>query len=247
MSRVADRPRPRALIYGAAIGGLGWLVLTVALEHLLTPELGPARHTISEYANGGGVAGPLMVAGFLAWAGSLAATAVLLSQEPLQRHVVVTRLLPDVLFALLLIAAAGAIVTALFPTQPGSVLPPAPLKSNSAQLHALGSNLIQLCFYPAALLSLMLPGPRWFPLVTVLLLLVAVAVGPALAVLGVDAPGARQRVQLAAGCGWQFSLLVAWRSTGRPGYLPDNGTRRSSRRTETSESPHPRRSSTLYR
>ena len=127
-------------------------------------------------------------------------------------------MLGNVLSALLLIAAVGAVLVAVFPAQTSAgLLPPGQLDSNTGRLHALGSDLIQLCFYPAVLLSLMVPTPRWFPLVAVALLVVAVAVGPALALLGVDASGTRHRVRLAAGCGWQFALLAAWRSAARAG------------------------------
>ena len=206
------------MIYGVAIATLSWFVLTVVLEHVLVPDLGPARHTISEYANARGAAGPLMVAGFLMWAGSLGTTGVLVLRDSLQDRAAMMRALGNVLSALLLIAAVGAIVVAVFPTQTSAgLLAPGQLDSNTGRLHALGSDLIQLCFYPAVLLSLILPTPRWFSLVAVALLAVAIAVGPALALLGVDGSGARQRVRLAAGCGWQFALLAAWRSVARAG------------------------------
>lgn len=223
MSPVDDRAPRSGLIHGAAIASLSWFVLTVVLQHVLVPELSPARDTISEYANEGGAAGPLMTAGFLMWAGSFATTAVFLFRGPQQGRAGVMRVLRDVLCALLLIAAVGAIVTALFPTQTGAgLLPPGQLKSDTERLHALGSDLIQTSLYPAAVLSVILPGPRWFRLVTVALVVVEAAVGPALAVLDVDASGARQRLQLAAGCGWQFALLVAWRSAARAAYHTDN-------------------------
>ena len=213
MSALHDRVRESVLLHGVAIACLSWFVLTVLLEHVLVPELEPARHTISEYANARGAAGGLMVAGFLVWAASLATTALLVLRAPLQGHSGVMRALRNVLFALLLVAAVGAMVIGFFPTQTDAGLLPADrLESNTQRLHALGSDLIQLCFYPAVLLSLILPGPRWLPMVAVAVLVIAVAVAPALAVLGVDASGARQRVQLAAGCGWQFALLAAWRS-----------------------------------
>ena len=208
-----DRVHQSVLIHGVALASLSWFVLTVVLEHVLVPELEPARHTISEYANARGAAGALMVAGFLIWAASLATTALLVLRTPLRGHAGVLRALRNVLFALLLVAAVGAMVVALFPTQTAAGLLPADsLESNTQRLHALGSDLIQLCFYPAVLLSLILPSPRWFSIVAIAVLVIAVAVAPALAVLDVDASGARQRVQLAAGCGWQFALLAACRS-----------------------------------
>ncbi len=213
MSPVDDRVPQRVLVHGVAIASLSWFVLTVVVEHLLVPEVEPARHTISEYANAGGAPGALMVAGFLIWAASLATTAVLVLRAPLGGHAGVMRALRNLLFALLLVAAVGAMVVGLFPTETDAGLLPADsFESNTRRLHALGSDLIQLCFYPAVLLSLILPGPRWFSNVAVAVLVIAVAVAPALAALGVDASGARQRVQLAAGCGWQFALLAAWRS-----------------------------------
>jgi hypothetical protein len=213
MSQVDDGVRQSALIHGAAIASLSWFALTVVLEHFLVSELGPARHTISEYANARGAAGPLMVGGFLMWAASLTTTALLALRAPLQSHAGVTRVLRNGLVALLLVAAVGAVVVALFPTQSrAGLLPTGQLGSNAERLHALGSDLIQACFYPAVLVSLMLTRPRWFRIVAVVVLVVAVGVAPALAVLGVDAPGVRQRIQLAAGCGWQFALLAALRS-----------------------------------
>ena len=201
------------MIHGAAVASLSWFVLTVVLEHVLVSELEPTRHTISEYANAPGAAGPLMVAGFLIWAAALAATAVLVARSPVQGGSGGTRLLHNALFALLLLAASGAILTALFPTQTrAGLLPPGQLESNAGRLHAFGSDLIQACFYPAVLVSLILPTPRWFRILGLALLGVAVAIAPALAVLGVDASGGRQRIQLAAGCGWQFALLAALRS-----------------------------------
>lgn len=217
MSPVDDRVRKSVLVHGLAIASLSWFVLTIVLEHVLVPELEPARHTISEYANARGAAGALMVAGFLVWAASLATTALLVLRAPLQGHAGVVRALRSVLFALLLGAAVGAVVVALFPTQTAAgLLPAGSLESNTQRLHALGSDLIQLCFYPAVLLSLILPSPRWFSIVAVAVFVIAVAVAPALAALDVDASGARQRVQLAAGCGWQFALLAAWRSAAAP-------------------------------
>ncbi len=213
MSPVDDRVRQSVLIHRVAIASLSWFVLTVVLEHFLVPELQPARHTISEYANARGGAGALMVAGFLIWAASLATTALLILRAHLQGPAGVMPALRNVLFALLLVAAVGAMVVALFPTQTDAgLLPAASLESDTQRLHALGSDLIQLSFYPAVLLSLILPTPRWFSIVAVAVLVIAVAVVPALAVLDVEAPGVRQRVQLAAGCGWQFALLAASRS-----------------------------------
>ncbi len=125
MSPVDNRVRQSASIRGAAIASLSWFVLTVVLEHVLVSELGPARHTISEYANARGAAGPLMVAGFLMWAASLATTALLVLMVRLQGRAGVMRMLPNVLFALLLVAAVGATLTALFPTQTqAGLLPP---------------------------------------------------------------------------------------------------------------------------
>ena len=212
MSPVDDRARSGALIHAAAIATLSWFVLTVALEHVLVPELTPARHTISEYANARGAAGPVMVVGFLMWAASLGMTAVLLRRHPVQGRGVVTRVLRNALFGLLIIAAVGAIATALFPTQTNAgVIAPGHVGSNGGGLHGLASGLIRLCFYPAVVLSIIIiPTPRWFRSTAVTLLLIAAAVGPALAMLDLDAAGARQRVQLASGCGWQLALLAAW-------------------------------------
>ena len=143
MSPVDDRVRQSVLVHGVAIASLSWFVLTVVLEHVLVPELEPARHTISEYANARGAPGALMVAGFVIWAAALAATALVVLRAPLHGHPGVMRALRDVLFALLVVAAVGATVVALFPTQTAAGLLPADsLESNTQRLHALGSDLI---------------------------------------------------------------------------------------------------------
>src|SRR5688572_25242628 len=94
--------------------GLGVFVVGVVIEHLVNPGLSPSRHQVSEYVNRD--AGGLMVAAFLAWAASLAATVAWAGQIQPQ---------PRLLMVSLVVASCGLFVAACFPTQTSAgELPP---------------------------------------------------------------------------------------------------------------------------
>jgi hypothetical protein len=131
-------------------------VAIVLLEHLLVPELAPARHTISEYANAR--PGGLMVCAFLAWAASLAVTALLVWRDRRKRPRSVAR---AVLIALLVIATLGLLVTACFRTQTSAgLLPPGTQRSVGGRLHDLGSGIAMLALFGAVVASIDVIGKR---------------------------------------------------------------------------------------
>jgi Protein of unknown function (DUF998) len=179
-----------------ALAGLAAFAGIVVLEHLLVPGLAPARHMISEYANAR--AGALMTAGFLAWALSLVATAVLVRAHP-------------ALCAPLLLAAVGVFVTACFATQTsGGALSPGVHRSTAGRLHDLGSGLVILALLGAVVASIVLVrAPTAFRLRAGALLLLAVVTSATLLATGDHVPGVRQRVLVAVGCAWQALLLQA--------------------------------------
>ncbi len=183
------------MLRAAAIGGLAAFAAIVLLQHALAPELSPLRHTISEYANAR--AGALMVAGFLAWALSLAATAALVWPAR------------TVLAVLILIAALGILATACWATQTSAgELPPGVRRSLGGRLHDLGSGVAALALLGAAIASVVTTRtPVAFRVAATVLIVVAAGVAAALLAAGDPAPGVRQRVLLAAGCIWQALLL----------------------------------------
>jgi hypothetical protein len=183
-----------------ALGGLIAFVAIVVLQHLLVPELAPRRNTISEYANAN--VGWLMVAGFLAWALSLAATADLVRRDG---HSVAHGLLVACIGA----AALGMLVTACFPTQTiAGVLPAGVERSTAGRLHDLGSGAVMLALFAASVIALRaIAWPSWFRWWTVGLLALAVVGGGALLTGGQDFGGLRQRLLVTVGCAVQAALL----------------------------------------
>ena len=180
-----------------ALGGLGTFVAAVFVEHVLTPSLDPARHTISEYANAG--TGPIMTFGFAAWAASLTATAAWTWRD--------RRRWP--LALLLVLAALGMAITACFPTQSvAGSLPPGALRTTTGRLHDLGSGLTSVALLAAAIASAAATWPpRRFRVGAAGLVVVALLADGLLLAIGPDVAGIRQRLLVAIGCGWQLLLL----------------------------------------
>ncbi|MDQ3933067.1 MAG: DUF998 domain-containing protein [Actinomycetota bacterium] len=185
--------------------GVGVFVGVVLLQHAASAELRPHRHVISEYANTD--AGSIMGAGFVAWAVGLVATSLLVLRrtrpEPRDRA-------GQLLALCLMLAAAGATVTAIFETQAvGSVVPPGTTRTAAGRLHDAGSGVLSVALLLAGVTSVHAAGfARWFRRTTIALMLVAVVVDVALLVAGDPVPGVRQRVLVAAGCGWQVALIA---------------------------------------
>jgi hypothetical protein len=187
---------------------LAVFLFTLAAEHLLQPGLDPERHRVSEYANGS--PGWLMIAGFIAWALALAVGAWALWNCELAPRPVCAGVC-----ALLGVAAAGALVTAIFRTGTSAgVVPPGHHLSAANHLHDAGSEMLALALWAGALLSLVL-GERRLRLRVVGVLASALACVVALS--AVDLPGIEQRALVLLGCVWQYALLAAVTRAGRRG------------------------------
>jgi uncharacterized protein DUF998 len=203
------RERQHNLVYRVALAGLLTFVAIVALQHALVPRLTPDRHTISEYANAR--ASWLMVAGFVAWAASLLATAALVrGDRPATRRAVGH----VVLAALLLVAAAGVLLTALFATQTSAgALPPGARLTASGRIHDLASGGVSLALLPAVGVSIAALSRRGrFPWTTAALLVLAIVGGGVLLAVGDPVDGIRQRLLVVVACAWQAALILTlWR------------------------------------
>lgn len=184
-----------AIARRAAWSGLCAFVAIVALEHLLSPGLDPATHQVSEYVHE--PCGVIALAGFVAWAVSLAATSVCVRSR-------------GVLAIPLAVAAAGMLVVAVFPTQTvAGALPPGHHLTTTGALHDAGSGATTVALLVAMLLA------TWrverLRVLSAGLALVAVAVQIGLLAVGPEVGGIRQRLLLGIGCAWQGALLVRTR------------------------------------
>ncbi len=189
--------RPGAALRAVVLWGLGVFLAAVLLEHVLTPSLSPARHTISEYANAG--TGAIMTVGFAAWAASLAATGAWAWLDRRRR----------LLALLLALAALGMVLAACFPTQTvAGSLPPGVMRTATGRLHDLGSGLTSLALLVGALVSALQSWPpRRFRLSSAIVVAAAVLVDVVLLAVGPDVGGIRQRLLVAMGCAWQLLLV----------------------------------------
>jgi hypothetical protein len=196
---------PAQLVAGA---GLVAFAAIIGLEHVLQSDLDPVTHEVSEYVHGSG--GWLMVGGFLAWAVSLAATAIA-AREAGPRP----RLLRRGAVAFLGIAAGGMLVTACFATQTSAgMLPPGVRLGTAGRLHDVGSGVATLSLVAAAAMTI--PDSTvssGYRVRTAAILLAASAADVALLLIGPAVGGLRQRILLACGLVWQATALQAWRTT----------------------------------
>jgi hypothetical protein len=207
--------RPLA-IYRAAIVGLLMFVLAVIVEHALVPGLSPLTHEISEYSNTR--YGGLMVAGFVAWAISLAATAMLATRGAELNSI---RLMLSALFA---VASLGLLITACFHTQTSAGrLPPGAKGDLGGELHNLGSGAAMVALWVAAPLSLFTLSDRRYRTQTVTLVLLAAVITIILLAIGPQVAGLRQRCLLAVACTWQLALVAALSQDEDVG-KPEEGT-----------------------
>ena len=179
-----------------ALGGLAVFFAILVAEHLLNPSLDPLQHQVSEYARTD--SGALMMAGFAAWSLSLAATAVLAGwrgDRPLA--------------TLLVSAAAGMLMTALFPTQTSAgELPAGNSLTLTGHLHDLGSGLTTVTLLGAAAWT-STRASRALRFASAALLLGALVVSVALLTVGPSVGGLRQRLLLLFGCAWQLAFLLS--------------------------------------
>lgn len=177
-----------------AIFALLGFVMVVTIEHVAERSLGPLEHMVSEYARTDTVW--VMTLGFLLWALSLAATAV------------VVRGASTILASLLLVAAVAVVVVAMFRTQTSAgELAYGDRFSAQGRLHDAGSGLATLALLGAALVSITLV-PRGFGRTLAVMLIVALCANFALLAVGPDVGGLRQRLLLLAGCIWQAAILL---------------------------------------
>lgn len=214
-----------------ALVTLGAFILAIGIEHALEPELDPADHMISEYANA--PSGAVMTTGFVAWGVSLGLTALIVARSG------VTRRRNVVVSALLTIAALGMLMTAGFATQTtAGVLPSGTERSLSGRLHDLGSGTTTILLVAAAMASLgsfqreEVSRRIW---VLVLIASSTAISGLLLLLTGDQAPGLRQRCLVAAGCAWQAAFIFRLRALGG-GASPRRGscTRHPDSRCNTS-------------
>jgi hypothetical protein len=191
-------------------GGLALFTVACLWFHVTEAELDPSHHQVSEYANTRH--GWAMSLGFTGWAVALVALG---TQVPAtlarQRH------LPLVVAGLLVAAAAGLLITALFATDTSAgQIPAGQERTSEGRLHDLGSGLAFVCLFVAATLALALAelGSRWRRPATALLAAAAVTQG-VLLIAGDPAPGWRQRVGIVAALGWHAGLALMLSRTRR--------------------------------
>lgn len=177
------------------VSGLLLFLAITGLEHALRPELSPATHEISEYANGRD--GALMTSAFVLWTLSLACTGLLVWRVARGRPAA----------AALLLAAAGIAATAAWPTQTSAgLLKQGETLHAAGRLHDIGSGVATIALLLAALLSLRL-RTHWLRHFTAAALATALAADLILLAIGSEVAGVRQRVLVAAACAWQLALL----------------------------------------
>lgn len=185
----------------AGMAGVFAFLGITAIEHVLRPELSPATHQISEYANG--QHGALMTIAFVLWAVSLACTAGLAFLMERGRPIA----------AVLLVAALGIAVTAAFHTQTSAgVLRPGEVLHAAGRLHDIGSGVATLALAAAMVLSLRVNNRRLRRATAVVL--VVVPVDAVMLAIGSDVGGVRQRVLVVTACAWQLTMLTLVRACG---------------------------------
>jgi Protein of unknown function (DUF998) len=187
----------------------GTFVLLLGSLHVVQPELDPRWRFISEYALGR--AGWLMTAAFVTLAVSLLAAVVALARA--------VRTWPGrVGLVLLVVAAVGVLVAAVFPTDP--ITAPVEAQTTAGRLHNLGASLD---WSPVGMLLLAWSLGRtttWRPWRTRLLVAAAVPAvltlvftGAAAAAGGHFGPGTYAglvgRLMLASYLGWFVTVAVA--------------------------------------
>lgn len=192
-----------------AYTGLGGFVGLVALQHLWrADDLPPADHFISEYSVGDG--GWVQVVAFLAWAGSLGATALLATRTDAERR----RIARAVVVAAVAAGAVGAVACAAFATETvGGELPAGAIKSTAGRLHDLGSAFIFFGLLVAAVASVRVIRRRGYRLSVLALAVLLLLIPSALIAAGYDAPGWGQRGFIAVGCLWQLAFVRAAQSS----------------------------------
>jgi len=188
-------------------------VAIVAIEHVAQPGLTPGYFMVSEYARAGGAAGAAAIAAFLCWSASLLLLAAALLQGGARGRPIMRGAL-----ALVVLAALGLAAAAVFRTQAvRGVVPRDVARTAVGELHDLGTGLAEIALFGAAFATAIIARPRR-PLraVSIAAILLAIAVGPLLSLMGADMRGLRQRLLIGVACTWQVSLLRTIRRGGPP-------------------------------
>jgi hypothetical protein len=180
-----------------ALCGIGAFLIVAVVLHVLNPNLTPATHVISEYANAR--VGWLLAVGLLAWAASLLATAgfVLCCVRGLAARRAVA--------ALLGVAAGGLVLAAAFRTQAvAGAVPPDVVRTTGGRLHDAGAGLATLALFAAAAVVGIAEGASSrLGRASMALVAVAVVVEVSLLLVGHEVGGLRQRLLVGAALGWQ--------------------------------------------
>jgi hypothetical protein len=182
----------------ASRAALALFVACAVVAQLANPDVGPARHMVSELAHG--TAGWVMTAGFGCWAVALVLGAIVLPRA--DRPAGAT---------LVAIAAAGVVVLMVFPTQTiGGELPAGVARTTAGRLHDVGSGVATLALAAAAGISGVRAwrgGDRRTSAMVVVLLAVAIAATVVGLAIGPSVGGLRQRVLLLAAVTWQWLVV----------------------------------------
>jgi MFS family permease len=189
-----------------SLGGLVAFLVCVVVEHGVNPSLDPATHQVSEYARTS--SGAVMTVGFLAWAVSLAALALVLFRLGRVR----------LLTCLIALAAAGLVLVASFGTQTvAGELPHGASLSTGGRLHDIGSGLTTVALLAAAIASAASRrAPAAFRRRTATLIFIAILGGVLMLAIGASVGGARQRLLILIACCWQYLLLQLLARNGDP-------------------------------
>jgi hypothetical protein len=191
------------LAAGGALLTLAVFMTILIAEHFAQSGLSALRHQISEYANHGG--GWLMRVGFVAWATSLLACAIVQFQR--RAASLATR------FSAwsLVLAAAALILTAIFNTETiAGELPMGAQLTNSGRLHDLGSGAATVAIAGAALADACARSTAsCLRRLSWTLIGCAAVSDVAMLVVGPSVGGLRERVLVALACSWEAAFAFA--------------------------------------
>jgi hypothetical protein len=166
----------------------------------------PARHMVSELVHGR--AGWVMTVGFACWAMALVLGAVVFAGVAArERHGVWA----GGIAVLLMVAAAGVVVLAVFATQTvAGELPAGVARTTAGRLHDAGSGVATLALAAGAAISgvrAWRDGDRRTSAMVVALLAIAIAATVVGLAIGSSVGGLRQRVLLLAAVTWQWLVV----------------------------------------
>lgn len=192
-AKARQAARTAKLTRSICLAGLTAFLAALVAEHLMHPGLAPRDHRISEYVNAPW--GWVMTIGFIGSSAALAGTALLVCRSATGRP-------RSAIAALLIVAAIGIAVVAVFPTQTSAgQLPRGVRLTWTGRAHDLGSAAAFVALLAAAIAGA-LTDATWRHVVVIGPLLIAGVASLAMALIGVDAPGVRQRVLVLGAVLW---------------------------------------------